>query len=151
MCGGGWYGGARPWIGTGGASTDAAGTPWAVVTSGDRASVHRRFASAGLPLLAVQVYGADVAHAKPAPDCFLLGSALSGVEPARCVVVEDAPAGVRAGVAAGCGVIGLTGTHEAAALGEADRTAHSLAEVEAWLSSVLVPRAAGSACGGHVS
>ncbi|MFI8906397.1 HAD family hydrolase [Streptomyces albidoflavus] len=126
-------------------SLDATGTPWALVTSGDRDSVPARFAAAGLPLPAVQVYGADVAYAKPAPDCFRLGAALLGVEPERFVVVEDAPAGVRAGVAAGCGVVGLTSTHEAAALGEADRTAHSLAEVETWLSSVLVPRAAGPA------
>ncbi|WP_064694977.1 HAD family hydrolase [Rhizobium aegyptiacum] len=45
---------------------------------------------------------------KPAPDLFLFAAAKMGVEPARCVVVEDSIAGVRAGVAAGMTVIGFT-------------------------------------------
>lgn len=47
---------------------------WAIVTSGDRDSVRRRFPLAGLPLPPVQVYGADVRHAKPASDCFALAA-----------------------------------------------------------------------------
>jgi beta-phosphoglucomutase-like phosphatase (HAD superfamily) len=45
---------------------------------------------------------------KPAPDLFLFAASKMGVEPARCVVVEDSVAGVRAGVAAGMTVIGFT-------------------------------------------
>ncbi|MET7505942.1 HAD-IA family hydrolase [Streptomyces albidoflavus] len=111
------------------ASLDATGTPWALVTSGDRDSVHARFAAAGLPLPAVQVYGADVAYAKPAPDCFRLGAARLGVDPGACLVVEDAPAGVRAGVAAGCAVVGLTTTHGARELAEARWVVGALDEV----------------------
>lgn len=101
---------------------------WALVTSGDRTTVHAHFTRLGLPLPGVQVYGADVAHGKPAPDCFLLAARGLGVEPGRCLVVEDAPGGVRAARAAGCEVVGLTTTHSAAALGEAHHVLPGLAE-----------------------
>lgn len=104
-------------------------TPWAIVTSGNRASVEERFALAGLPLPAVQVYGTDVERAKPAPDCFLLAASRLGVNPSACLVVEDAPAGVRAARAVGCTVVGLTTTHAAAELRDAHACANSLAEV----------------------
>lgn len=102
---------------------------WAIVTSGDRKSVHERFALADLPLPTVQVYGADVEQAKPAPGCFLLAASRLGVSPSGCLVVEDAPAGVQAARAAGCTVVGLTTTHTAAELHEAHTCADSLAEV----------------------
>ena len=44
---------------------------------------------------------AEVAHPKPAPDLFLHAAKSMGVDPSACVVVEDTPTGVRAGVAAG--------------------------------------------------
>lgn len=105
-------------------------SPWAIVTSGDRDSVTERFTAAGLPLPAVRVYGSDVEHAKPAPDCFSLAAARLGMPPAACLVVEDAPAGVSAAVAAGCRVIGLTTTHAAASLRQAHTRAASSAEVQ---------------------
>ncbi|WP_406724970.1 HAD-IA family hydrolase [Streptomyces sp. GD-15H] len=104
-------------------------SPWAIVTSGDRDSVTERFTAAGLPLPAVQVYGSDVEHAKPAPDCFSLAATRLGIAPAACLAVEDAPAGVSAAVAAGCNVIGLTTTHAEASLWQAHMRAASLAEV----------------------
>jgi HAD superfamily hydrolase (TIGR01509 family) len=51
----------------------------------------------------------DVGRGKPAPDLFLYAAERMGVEPARCVVVEDSPLGVRAAVAAGMDVYGFTG------------------------------------------
>lgn len=108
-------------------------TSWAIVTSGDRAPVQERFALARLPLPAVQVYGADVERAKPAPDCFLLAASRLGVSPSTCLVVEDAPAGVQAARAAGCTVVGLTTTHAAADLHEAHACAASLADVQGLL------------------
>ncbi|MYS69332.1 HAD-IA family hydrolase [Streptomyces sp. SID5926] len=108
---------------------------WAIVTSGDRAFVEARFAATGLPLPAVRVYGSDVEHAKPAPDCFALAASRLGVDPSACVVVEDAPAGIRAAVAAGCTVIGLTTTHPAEALGQAHLRAVSLVEVRDLLTT----------------
>lgn len=102
---------------------------WAIVTSGDADSVRERFARALLPLPAVQVYGNDVAQAKPAPDCFALAARRLGVPPSACLVVEDAPAGVQAARAAGCTVVGLTTTHTAAELHEAHTCAATLADV----------------------
>ncbi|GHB73596.1 hydrolase [Streptomyces cirratus] len=51
----------------------------------------------------------DVGRGKPAPDLFLHAAERMGVEPARCVVVEDSPLGVEAAVAAGMDVFGFTG------------------------------------------
>jgi HAD superfamily hydrolase (TIGR01509 family) len=59
---------------------------------------------------------------KPAPDIFLAAARVLSVSPAQCVVFEDAPNGVRAGVAAGCAVIGVTTTVDAQALREAGAT-----------------------------
>jgi beta-phosphoglucomutase len=52
--------------------------------------------------------GEEVAHGKPAPDVFLRAAERLGVPPSRCVVVEDAPAGVEAGRRGGMKTIGLT-------------------------------------------
>lgn len=49
-----------------------------------------------------RVTGRDVEHGKPAPDPYLKGASLAGVSPEQCLVVENAPLGVRAGKAAGC-------------------------------------------------
>lgn len=55
------------------------------------------------------VFSSEMVKAgKPAPDLFLFAAAKMGIEPARCVVVEDSVAGVRAGVAAAMTVIGFT-------------------------------------------
>ena len=51
----------------------------------------------------------DVQHGKPAPDLYLLAAHTFGASPAGCVVVEDSPTGVAAGVAAGMTVLGYTG------------------------------------------
>ncbi|MET9340744.1 HAD-IA family hydrolase [Nonomuraea sp. NPDC003804] len=93
---------------------------WAIVTSGSRAPVHQRFKLAGLALPQIQIYGEDVDRCKPHPEGYLKAAELLGVEPARCVVVEDAPHGVRAGKAAGCTVIAIATTHTLEELSEAD-------------------------------
>ena len=59
-----------------------------------RAKVDRYFLGA--------VCGDEVSHSKPEPEVFLKAAALAGKDPARCMVLEDSPAGVRAGAAAGC-------------------------------------------------
>ncbi len=59
---------------------------------------------------APHVYSADlVAHGKPAPDIFLYTAERLGVDPARCLVLEDSENGVRAGLAAGMTVWGFLG------------------------------------------
>jgi beta-phosphoglucomutase len=55
--------------------------------------------------------GEEVPHGKPAPDVFLHAAARLGVPPARCVVVEDAPAGVEAGRRGGMKTIGIATLH----------------------------------------
>jgi sugar-phosphatase len=89
---------------------------WAVVTSGTRALATSRLAAAGLPLPAVLVTADDVAAGKPDPEGYLEAARRLGRAPAECVVLEDAPAGVQAALAAGMRVVGLTTTHGAAEL-----------------------------------
>jgi beta-phosphoglucomutase len=75
------------------------------------------------------VGGADVARGKPAPDTFLLAAERCGVPPERCLVIEDAPAGLAAARAAGMRCIGVTGTSPREALSDADLVVDSLTEV----------------------
>jgi sugar-phosphatase len=58
----------------------------------------------------------DITRGKPDPEPFLLAARRLGVDPARCVVFEDAPAGLTAGRAAGMRTVALTTTHSRAEL-----------------------------------
>ena len=78
---------------------------WAVVTSGVRDLAYARLAAAGLPTPAAIVTADDVENGKPHPEPYLRGAALIGIDPANCVVFEDAPAGLRAGRDAGVGTL----------------------------------------------
>ncbi|MDR6692479.1 sugar-phosphatase [Microbacterium sp. 1154] len=82
----------------------------AIVTSGSVPIATARLAAAGYEHPDVFVTVDDVVHGKPHPEPFLLAAERLGVDPARCLVVEDAPAGIAAARAAGCAVIALTGT-----------------------------------------
>ncbi len=97
--------------------------PLAIVTSCTPALAASRLGAAGLPTPAHLVTVDRVARGKPAPDGYLLAARELGVDPARCVVVEDAPAGVQAGKAAGMTVLAVLTTHPEAALGAADALA----------------------------
>ncbi|MBZ6106935.1 HAD family hydrolase [Streptomyces olivaceus] len=77
----------------------------------------------------------DVGRGKPAPDLFLYAAERMGVAPARCVVVEDSPLGVRAAVAAGMDVYGFTGMTPAARLAGATRLFGDMGD----LAGLLVP------------
>jgi sugar-phosphatase len=81
--------------------------PWAIVTSGSVPVAHARHAAAYLPKPEVFITAEQVKHGKPQPDAYLLGAERLGLAPADCVVVEDAAAGVMAGLAAGCKVIAV--------------------------------------------
>ncbi len=109
---------------------------WAVVTSGARAVARARLASTGLPWPEVLVTADDVERGKPAPDCYLLAAARLGVLPAGCVVVEDAPAGVRAALAAGMRCIGIGGRLAGLLPGT---TVNSPADIQLELSTGLQP------------
>lgn len=54
----------------------------------------------------------DITRGKPDPEPYLLGATRLGVDPARCVVFEDAPAGLTAGRAAGMRTVALATTHQ---------------------------------------
>ena len=104
--------------------------PWAIVTSGSVPVAHARHKAAGLPTPEVFVTAERVARGKPEPDAFLLGAELLGLAPEQCVVVEDAAAGVLAGLAAGCHVIAVNVPATAPRLNEADFVLTSLAAIE---------------------
>jgi mannitol-1-/sugar-/sorbitol-6-phosphatase len=100
---------------------------WAIVTSGDRRLATARIAAAGLPRPPVLVTSEDVRAGKPDPECYLVAASLLGRAPARCLVVEDAPAGVAAGRAAGMPVLGVLTTYRHL---DADVTAPDLSTVD---------------------
>lgn len=105
---------------------------WAVVTSATRALGEARLAEVGLrPGLVIAAD--DITRGKPDPEPFLLAAAKLGVDPARCVVFEDAPAGLQAGRAAGMKTVALTTTHPASELsdGLADVVVKDLSAVSA--------------------
>jgi sugar-phosphatase len=84
---------------------------WAIVTSAPRALALRRLEAVRIPRPRVLVTGEDVAHGKPAPDCFLAAADALGVSPRDCLVFEDAAAGIAAAEAAGADVAVVTFTH----------------------------------------
>lgn len=84
-----------------------AGIPWAIVTSGSIPVAHARHRAAGLPMPEVFVTAEQVKHGKPAPDAYLLGAERLGLPAGECAVVEDAPAGLLSGLAAGCRTIAV--------------------------------------------
>ncbi len=100
----------------------------AVVTSCTRRLALARLAAAGLPEPAVLVTADMVARGKPAPDPYLLGAERLGVDPADCIVLVDAPAGIAAGRAAGMTVWAVATTHAPEQLSAADRVAAALPE-----------------------
>ena len=99
---------------------------WAIVTSATQRLLVGRLAAAGLPVPERLISGDMVARGKPDPEPYRRGAALLGFTPAECIVVEDAPSGVGAGIAAGCRVLGVLGTHEANELREATWIVESL-------------------------
>ena len=104
---------------------------WAIVTSATRRLLLGRLAAAGLPVPERLISGDMVKRGKPDPEPYRRGAELLGLAPRECLVVEDAPSGVGAGVAAGCSVLGALGTHSAKELREATWIVRSLQDLEA--------------------
>lgn len=84
---------------------------WTIATSAFRGVAIEWLKHCGLPVPPALVTVDDVEHGKPAPDPYLRAAELLGVDPARCLVIEDAPAGVQAGKSAGAAVLALRTTH----------------------------------------
>jgi HAD superfamily hydrolase (TIGR01509 family) len=87
---------------------DSLEVPYCVASSGSHAKMATTLGATGLlPRFSGRIFSAtDVARGKPAPDIFLHAAGRCGVQPHDCAVIEDSPAGVAAGVAAGMTVYG---------------------------------------------
>jgi len=107
---------------------------WTIVTSCTTPLALSRVKAAGIPFPENSVTFNDVEKGKPFPDPFLLGAKRLGVNPKDCVVVEDAPAGVIAGKAAGCVVAAVLTSHEKHELKMAD---HHLEHLNQLLPIIL--------------
>ena len=92
---------------------------WTIVTSCTRALAEVRIRAAGLPLPKKLITSNDITHGKPHPEPYLKGASVLGFPASECIVVEDVPAGVRAGKAAEAKVIAFKTTVQAPALREA--------------------------------
>lgn len=101
----------------------------AIVTSATRGLAVARLNAAGIPLPDALVTADDITRGKPDPEPYLLAAEWLGVDPASCLVVEDAPSGLRAGRAAGSATLAVLTTSERREL-EADLVVSDLAEVE---------------------
>jgi sugar-phosphatase len=102
---------------------------WGVVTSGRRNLATARLQLAGIPSPPATVTASDVTNGKPHPEPYLKGAERLGVNPAECLVIEDAPAGIRSAHAGGMKVIALASTYPASALSEADAVVEKLKQI----------------------
>ncbi|AXH97773.1 HAD family hydrolase [Ornithinimicrobium avium] len=106
----------------------AVGDRAAIVTSAGRELAELRLTAAGLRAPEAFVTADDITRGKPDPQPYLIGAARLGADPHRCLVVEDAPAGVASGRAAGAATLALTTTSPAEDL-DADLVVADLSQV----------------------
>lgn len=99
---------------------------WAIVTSAPRAVAMKHLLGLNLPVPSVLISGDDAHRGKPAPDPWLHAARRLQVPIGRCVVIEDAPAGITSARRAGARVLALITTNEAVRLQEADYIATEL-------------------------
>lgn len=113
-------------------SLAVAGFRLAVGSSGPRQNVELLLRGLGLlELFELLVTGDDVTQGKPHPEVFSKAVVGLGLEPSRCVVLEDAPQGVEAGLAAGTRVLAVTSTRTAPELSRATRVVSTLVGLDA--------------------
>jgi sugar-phosphatase len=104
---------------------------WTIVTSATVRLLQGRLGYAKLPVPAVLVSADKVVNGKPHPEPYLTGAKLLGLAPADCLVIEDSPAGVASGNAAGCKVLAVLSSHSQSELIEADWYVATLEQVTA--------------------
>ncbi|MEU0075751.1 HAD family hydrolase [Streptomyces sp. NPDC006332] len=109
---------------------------WAVVTSATRRLAEARLDAVGI-LPKTLIAADDITRGKPDPEPYLLAARQLGVDPARCVVFEDAPAGLQAGRAAGMTTVALATTHPAHEL-SADLVVKDLSALSALVTAAGV-------------
>ena len=100
---------------------------WAAVTSGSQELMRARLTAAGLPVPDVLIAADDVSAGKPDPEGYLKAAAALGYDIVDCLVIEDAPAGLAAGRAAGARTLAVATSHDAAEL-TADAVVRDLTE-----------------------
>ena len=108
---------------------------WTIVTSATVRLLEGRLNFAALPVPAVLVSADKVANGKPHPEPYLTGAKFLGLMPADCLVIEDSPAGVASGKAAGCKVLAVLSSHSQSELIGADWFVASLEQVTATLEA----------------
>jgi HAD superfamily hydrolase (TIGR01509 family) len=101
-------------------------TGWTMAAASSSKNANAMMAEIRLPggarlldVFAANVCGRDVPHGKPHPDLFLLAAAELGLDPASCLVVEDAPAGIAAAREGGMASLGIARQGDAALLRDA--------------------------------
>lgn len=92
---------------------------WTIVTSSTRPLAEVRLKAAGLLIPKTMVTSSDVVNGKPHPEPYLKAASVLGFAVSDCIVVEDVPAGIRAGKSAGARVIAFRTTCKEAALRDA--------------------------------
>lgn len=104
---------------------------WTIVTSATRQLAEVRLRVAGLPVPKNFITASDLQNGKPHPEAYQKGAAALRTPPRDCLVVEDAPSGVRSGKSAGARVLALSTTIPAAELraAGADWLANNLASL----------------------
>jgi len=114
------------------ANRPTTGNPgWAICTSATRLYATSALKLSGITEPRIFVAAEDVTRGKPFPDPYLLGAEKCGVSPTDCIVVEDTPAGIRSGQAAGCKTLALCTTfpREVMEVTEADFIVEDLSQV----------------------
>jgi sugar-phosphatase len=120
------------------------GVAWALVTSAGDALARARLTACGLPIPRVLIASERITRGKPAPEGYLAGARGLGLPPGECVVFEDTPPGIEAGLAAGCRVVGLATTYPADRLTAATRVVGDLREVRIGRDHGAAPTAFGN-------
>lgn len=109
---------------------ELAPTQWSIVTSASERVMRHRLGVLGVSLPLHVVTADDVNFGKPNPEPYQLGAVQLGVKPSDCLVIEDAPSGIRAGKSAGSPVLAVASSHTPQELHEADWVINSLGDLK---------------------
>jgi sugar-phosphatase len=110
---------------------------WGIATSVTHATASTRLAFGGLPVPDVLISSEDVVSGKPDPEPYLFAALMLGVKPTNCVVIEDAPAGIQAGNAAGMRVVGvISSAYPAEELNQAKVVVRKLGDIEVFQAPI---------------
>jgi sugar-phosphatase len=105
-------------------------TRWSIVTSASERVMRYRLGILGVSLPLHIVTADHVNSGKPDPEPYQLAASQLGLKPSQCLVIEDAPSGVRAGKSAGSPVLAVASSHKPQELYEADWIIKSLKDLE---------------------